>query len=212
MRVLVVDTETTGLSPDADRLIELGLVLHDSHHGGVEVGAFDVRINPGRSIPAEVSSLTGLSAGDVAHGVDERAALSMLSAWMQVCDVVVGWNVAFDRNMLTAAAARTGTTLPARPWRCACEVARAAHPEWPRHRLIDAVTALGIEVAPTHRALDDAHATLAVWRALVPATPPPAVLAAHDDPAQQTTAQTTAETTQATAPTAALPAWRRLFA
>ena len=81
------------------------VLLFDSRDGGVEVGAFDVRINPGRSIPAEVSSLTGLSGVDVVHGVDERAALAMLAAWMQVCDVVVGWNVAFDRNMLTAAAA-----------------------------------------------------------------------------------------------------------
>jgi DNA polymerase-3 subunit epsilon len=198
MRVLVVDTETTGLSPDADRLIELGLVLHDSRDGGVDVGAFDVRINPGRSIPAEVSSLTGLSGVDVVHGVDERAALSMLAAWMQVCDVVVGWNVAFDRNMLTAAAARTGTTLPARPWRCACELARAAHPEWPRHRLIDAVTALGIDVAPTHRALDDARATLAVWRTLVPPAP--------------TATTTTATTAHPPTPAAPVSAWRRLFA
>lgn len=203
MRVLVVDTETTGLSPDADRLIELGVVLHDSNDGGVEVGAFDVRINPGRAIPAEVSSLTGLSRDDVVRGVDERAALAMLAAWMQVCDVVVGWNVAFDRNMLAAAAARTGTTLPARPWRCACDVARAAHPEWPRHRLIDAVTTLGIDVAPTHRALDDARATLAVWRKLVPASSPPPT------PAPSTTTTTTTATTSPPPP---VPAWRRLFA
>lgn len=201
MRVLVLDTETTGLSPEADRLIELGLVLFDSHDGGVEVGASDVRINPGRSIPAEVSSLTGLSGSDVAFGVDERAALSMAAAWMQMADVVVGWNVAFDRNMLLAAAARTNTSLPARPWRCACEVARSAHPEWPRHRLIDAVTALGIDVAPTHRALDDARATLAVWRRLVPATPsmPAAVV-------------TPAKSEAPAPPSAPVPAWRRLFA
>jgi DNA polymerase-3 subunit epsilon len=213
MRVLAIDTETTGLSPDDDRLIELGLVLHDDAAGGggldlgcAELGHADVIVNPGRPLPAEVARLTGLTSSALQAGVDEGAALELLAFWMARCDVVIAWNAPFDRAMIAAAAARTTTTLPARPRRGAMDVARHAHPEWPRHRLQDAVLALGLEVTPTHRALDDARAALAVWRRLVPAAPPTAP--------STTTTTTTTTTTRARiveAPPAPL-GWRRLFA
>ena len=176
MRVLAIDTETTGLSPEADRLIELGLVLHDDavdrDSGCGDLGQASVIINPGRPLPVEVARLTGLSSAQLQAGSDEGAALELLAFWMARADVVIAWKAPFDRAMIAAAAARTTTTLPSRPWRCAMDVARHAHPEWPRHRLQDAVTALGLDVTPTHRALDDARAALAVWRCLVPSAPP----------------------------------------
>lgn len=215
MRVLAIDTETTGLSPDADRLIELGLVLHDDSTS-LDIGHANVVIHPGRALPAEVARLTGLSSAQLQAGVDEGAALELLAFWMARCDVVIAWNAPFDRAMIAAAAARTTTTLPARPWRCAMDVARHAHPEWERHRLQDAVAALGLEERPTHRALDDARAALAVWRRLVPAVPP-----AGPTTTRQTTTTTATTATTATAATTArvvddaAPAplgWRRLFA
>jgi DNA polymerase III subunit epsilon len=207
MRVLAIDTETTGLSPDADRLIELGIVLHDDDGdhdvGSGDVGQASVVINPGRPLPAEVARLTGLSTAQLQAGVDEGTALELLAFWMARCDVVIAWNAPFDRAMIAAAAVRTTTTLPSRPWRCAMDVARQTHPEWDRHRLQDAVVALGLDVTPTHRALDDARAALAVWRRLVPPAPP------------TTTAKPTATTTATTArgvDDAPALGWRRLFA
>jgi len=203
MRVLAIDTETTGFSPDADRLIEVGLVLHDSARlEGVDVGHANVVINPGRPLPAEVARLTGLSSAQLKAGVDENAALELLAFWMARCDVVIAWNASFDRAMIAAAATRTTTTLPSRPWRCALDVARQAHPEWPRHRLQDAVTALGLHAAPSHRALDDARAALAVWRRLVPTTTPVV---------NTSTTSTTSTTNTVDAAPASL-GWRRLFA
>jgi len=210
MRVLAIDTETTGLSPDDDRLIELGLVLHDDGVGaldGHDLGQASVVVNPGRPLPAEVARLTGLSSAQLQAGVDEGAALELLAFWMARCDVVIAWNAPFDRAMIAAAAARTTTTLPARPWRCAMDTARHAHPEWPRHRLSDAVAALGLDVSPTHRALDDARAALAVWRRLVPAAPP-AAKATTTTTTTTTTTMTTARVLDAPAPLG----WRRLFA
>jgi DNA polymerase-3 subunit epsilon len=208
MRVLAIDTETTGLSPDADRLIELGLVLHDDAVdpavGSGDLGQAGVVINPGRPLPAQVARLTGLSTAQVQAGVDEGSALELLAFWMARCDVVIAWNASFDRAMIAAAAARTATTLPSRPWRCAMEVARAAHPEWKRHRLQDAVVALGLDVSPTHRALDDARAALAVWRRLVPPAPPTTT-------ATPTTATPTTTTARVVDDAPPALGWRRLF-
>lgn len=202
MRVLAIDTETTGLSPDADRLIELGIVLHDDGDhdvGSGDVGQASVVINPGRPLPAEVARLTGLSTAQLQAGVDEGSALELLAFWMARCDVVIAWNAPFDRAMIAAAAARTTTTLPSRPWRCAMDVARQAHPEWARHRLQDAVTALGLDVTPSHRALDDARAALAVWRRLVPVAP-------------TTTVKAKAATARVVDDAVPGLGWRRLFA
>jgi DNA polymerase III subunit epsilon len=167
MRLLVIDTETTGLSVEHDRLLELGLVLCDDD-AGVEVGAASVLVNPGRALSPGISALTGVSTTMAAGGVDEGAALELLGWWMARCDVVVAYNAPFDRAMIAAAAARTKAALPDRPWRCALALAQQTHPEWPRHRLVDAVEALGLPTRPTHRALDDARAAWAVWKRLAP--------------------------------------------
>jgi DNA polymerase-3 subunit epsilon len=167
MRLLAIDTETTGLSFEHDRLIELGLVLFDDE-AGCDVGHASVLVNPGGLVAPAIRELTGVSSTMAAAGVDEGAALELLGWWMARCDVVIAWNAPFDRGIIAAAAARTSTTLPARPWRCALELAQRLHPEWPRHRLGDAVVALGVSTRPTHRALDDARAALAVWLELAP--------------------------------------------
>ena len=62
-----VDTETTGLRPEQERLLEIGAVQFDCT--GVQ-RTFSVLINPGKQIPAVITSITGIT--DVLGHLDER--------------------------------------------------------------------------------------------------------------------------------------------
>ena len=65
MREVVLDTETTGLNPQAgDRLVEIGCVELDNH---VRTGRiYHQYINPERDIPSEAYAVHGLSAAFLA--------------------------------------------------------------------------------------------------------------------------------------------------
>ena len=55
---VAIDIETTGFSPSADAIIEIGAVLVDN---GLVVDSFGTLVNPRRSIPSGVSQLTGIT-------------------------------------------------------------------------------------------------------------------------------------------------------
>jgi DNA polymerase III epsilon subunit-like protein len=187
VRVLVLDTETTGFDPQGDRWIEVGMI---EAVGGVDVGCFSSLIASPRSVPCFVRGLTGLDDQALREAPDEREVIAQVARSIERVDAVVCWNAAFDRSFVVAAFDRCGIALPAVPWRCALELARQQRPELPSHRLVDVAVSLGIDAGRSHRALDDAKATLAVWRAL--------------QPKQTTTTTTTTEP----APTGALALFR----
>ncbi|HKJ83590.1 MAG TPA: DNA polymerase III subunit epsilon [Mariprofundaceae bacterium] len=65
MRLIMLDTETTGLSPlNGDRMVEIGAV--EVCHRSIQEGrSFHRYINPGRPIPEEVVRIHGISDDDV---------------------------------------------------------------------------------------------------------------------------------------------------
>jgi len=66
MRLVMLDTETTGLSPArGDRMVEIGCVEVSSRHIQRD-NSFHHLINPGRPIPEEVVRIHGISDADVA--------------------------------------------------------------------------------------------------------------------------------------------------
>jgi Exonuclease len=82
----VVDVETTGTNPDSDMIIELGLCLfeYDRQSGRIYkiLGSWEWFEDPGLSIPAEITKITGITDEMVAgHGIDERAVNDLLSRW-----------------------------------------------------------------------------------------------------------------------------------
>ena len=74
----VVDVETTGINPDRDRIIELGICLfeYDRQSGRIYkvLGSWEWLEDPGLSIPPEITNITGITDEMVAgHRVDDRA-------------------------------------------------------------------------------------------------------------------------------------------
>ena len=97
-RVAVLDTETTGLSAASDLIIELAMVVVDIDiTTGMPVGevtVFDGFEDPGRPIPAEVQTLTGITDEMVrGHKLD----LVEVNRVMTDVEWVVAHNAGFDR-------------------------------------------------------------------------------------------------------------------
>ena len=61
----VVDVETTGINPDSDKIIELGICLfeYDRQNGRIYkvLGSWEWFEDPGLSIPPEITNITGIT-------------------------------------------------------------------------------------------------------------------------------------------------------
>lgn len=97
-RILVLDTETTGLDQSTEKIIELALLRVDVDNStGLPVGevqVYDGLEDPGKPIPAEVLKITGISDADVRGQALDEARIAEL---LQGVDVVVAHNAGFDR-------------------------------------------------------------------------------------------------------------------
>ena len=106
-RVIVLDTETTGLDSSRERIIELAMLRVDVDNAtGLPVGAvqvYDGLEDPGKPIPAEVVALTGITDADVKGQQIDAARVAEL---LDGVDLVVAHNAGFDRPFAEARFAR----------------------------------------------------------------------------------------------------------
>lgn len=114
-RVLVLDTETTGLSHQADKIIELAMLLVDVDlASGLPFGPvtlFEGFEDPGMPIPAVAQQVTGISDDMVAgHRLDD----AQVQALVARADLIVAHNAGFDRPFVEA----RFPGFAARPWAC----------------------------------------------------------------------------------------------
>ena len=162
---VVVDLETTGGSAENDAVTEIGAV---KVRGGEVIGEFATLVDPGRDIPPAIVELTGITTAMV------RAAPRMeqvLPSFLEFVagSVLVAHNAGFDVGFLRAAAARSDTAWPRFPVVCTVKLARRVlgRDEAPSVRLSALADLFHVSTRPTHRALDDARATVDVLHALI---------------------------------------------
>ncbi|MGQ2924224.1 MAG: 3'-5' exonuclease [Hydrogenophaga sp.] len=102
-RVLVLDTETTGLSHQADKIIELAMLcVQVDVASGLPFGPverFEGFEDPGMPIPAVAKEVTGISDAMVrGHRLDDLAVQALVAQ----ADLIVAHNAAFDRPFVEA--------------------------------------------------------------------------------------------------------------
>ncbi|GFG69856.1 hypothetical protein MSEN_15760 [Mycolicibacter senuensis] len=177
---VVVDLETTGAraSPGADGAVdaitEIGAV---KVRGGVVEGEFATLINPQRGIPPQIVRLTGITTAMVHDAPTIDAVLPMFLEFAGFGSarnggndtVLVAHNAGFDVGFLTAAARRCELAWPRPPVLCTVRLARRvlSREEAPSVRLAELARLFAVSTTPTHRALDDARATVDVLHALI---------------------------------------------
>ncbi len=166
---VVVDLETTGGSPALGCAItEIGAV---KICGGETLGEFQSLVNPGIPIPSFITDLTGITDEIVASAPKIDKALP---SFLEFCGshkktVLIAHHAPFDLSFLKSAAAQL------------------SHP-WPKYRVIDTAKIaryvlsreevincklstlsafFSVATLPTHRALDDARATVEVFHGII---------------------------------------------
>jgi len=161
----VVDVETTGFSPDEERLVEVGVVILDPL--GVETGSFSTLLDPGRDPgPTHVH---GISAA-MLEGAPTFAAVHPFLADQLSGRVVVGHNVdRFDLAFLRAECRRVGgdALVPGPvPTLDTLRIAQSHLGLRGRARLVDCCTHYGLSWDDHHSALGDARVTASLFRAM----------------------------------------------
>jgi DNA polymerase-3 subunit epsilon len=102
-RVIVLDTETTGLDSKLERIIELAMlsVLVDTATG-LPVGPVSIYESfedPGKPIPTQITEITGID-DSMVKGL--RIDDAVVTALVQQADLVVAHNAGFDRPFVEA--------------------------------------------------------------------------------------------------------------
>ncbi|MCW4355388.1 DEDD exonuclease domain-containing protein [Hoyosella sp. YIM 151337] len=162
---VIVDLETTGGSAEKDQITEIGAV---KVRGGEILGEFATLVNPGRAIPPHIVQLTGITTAMVYRAPSIEQVLPSFLEFARGA-TLVAHNAGFDTGFLKSAAARCEL-----PWThsqplCTVKLARRVLPrdEAPSVKLSALAEHFRIPHRPTHRALDDARATVDVLHALL---------------------------------------------
>ncbi len=155
--IVVLDTETTGLDPETDRVVEIAAVRLDKVDGvWAVVSEKSCLVDPGRPIPAAASAVHHLTDSDVVDARNLSEAIEYLD--LREKDVLVAHNADFDRGMLPG--------LATHPWICTWKVANKLVTDAPSygnqvlryHLGLDVTSGEGRDGQP-HSALYDARTT-----------------------------------------------------
>lgn len=159
--VIVLDTETTGLSVQDNKLIEIAAARL---RGREVVDRFDTFVHPGGPIPPEIVRLTGITDADVAAAPSPEEAVAALEEFVGGCPVIAH-NATFDRSFIEAV---KGGVRVSEVWIDSLALSRIALPRLASHKLSALAELFGCS-AVSHRASDDVDALCGVWRILLTA-------------------------------------------
>jgi len=158
--VIVLDFETTGLSPgNGDRAIEIGAVRIEN---GRITDRFQQLMNPGRRVNSFIEGYTGITNAMLRDAPPCREVMTRFGEFIEDFDLVAH-NASFDRRFLEAEL-RLIQQRYTGEFACSMLVSRRVYPEAPSHKLGTLVKYKGIPTGGTfHRALADAEMTTHLW-------------------------------------------------
>lgn len=152
--MVVLDFETTGLSPAVDRIIEIGAVkLQD----GQIVEELSLLCDPGVPLKPRITEITGITDLTLRGKESPSQGVAKLLAFIGDCPVAAH-NASFDMGMLLAECQRMGVSFHP-PVLDTLVLARRLYPAQKSHRLGAVCRLLGVSLKNAHRAVHDATAT-----------------------------------------------------
>lgn len=165
----VLDLETSGGSPSSGAAItEIGVV---KVKGGQILGTFRSFVDPGHSLPEYITALTGITDEMLlsAPFIDELLPTLFEFLGSHQETVLVAHNSPFDVSFLKAAVATHNFDWPNYVIIDTARLARAVldRDEVMNCKLGTLAVFFGAQTSPTHRALDDALATVDVLHGLI---------------------------------------------
>lgn len=162
---VVVDVETTGGRPPADRIIEIAAV---KVRAGRVVAEWSTLVDPGRPVPPFVARLTGISDPMVAGAPPFRAVADRFLELLGGAPFVAH-NAVFDWRFVNAELLRERGGRLTNARLCTVRLARRLMPGVRRRNLDALAHVFGIPIEGRHRALGDARATARILGRLLDA-------------------------------------------
>ena len=167
-RLVLFDTETTGLQFARDEIIEFAAVVVEQVDGEAKVvREYDelVTLTPGNTVPPMIQKLTGISTQDILdRGIPKAQVCADIADMFRGNTLLIAYNAHFDLSFLFYMLLRSGdpTALKGKDKLDLLTVFkdRRSYP----HKLCNAIEAYGLsgKVVNSHRAVDDVLATVAV--------------------------------------------------
>ena len=149
-RAIYYDTETTGIRPDKDRIIEIAA------YDPTLDRTFDQLINPGCPIPKEASAIHNITDVMVENAPSFAEVAEQFAHFCEGDVVLIAHNNdAFDLPFIKSEFARHQVPFPTFPTIDSLKFSRKYRPDLPRHSLQHLREYHGIEANNAHRALDD---------------------------------------------------------
>ena len=169
-RVVIFDTETTGIEFETDRIIELGAVALEN---GVETDCLNclIRLPEGQTVPPFITELTGITDLQLrSEGVEQAEAAEAFCRLLEGAErpLLVAYNAQFDLNFLFYFLRPYGRVGVLRlPHFLDALTVYKDRRDYP-HKLCNAIEAYGLQdrVVNSHRAVDDARATVALLESM----------------------------------------------
>ncbi|MDB5353420.1 MAG: polC [Planctomycetota bacterium] len=163
---VALDLETTGLSAETDRIVEVGAVRFDA--SGRDLGHFQSLVNPRRPVSAQARSIHGISDAELAVAPTADVVLPAFLAWLGETShlILLAHNASFDAGFLGCEFARIGSSRAVPPIVDTLALARRRLPNAPNHRLDTLARLLGLDPDGPHRALADSFRVKGLWLAL----------------------------------------------
>ena len=167
-RLVLFDTETTGLLYNRDEIIEFAAVIVEQVDGRAAiVREYDelVSLSPGMFVPPKIEQLTGISTQDIRErGLPKTRVCRDIAEMIRGNTLLLAYNAHFDLSFLFYMLLRDGdpAILKGKDKLDLLTVYKDRRP-YP-HKLCNAIDAYGLtgKVVNSHRAVDDVIATVAV--------------------------------------------------
>ena len=167
-RLVLFDTETTGLHFARDEIIEFAAIVVECQNSEpVVIREYDelVSLTPGNSVPPVIQNLTGISTQDILErGLSKTRVCRDIGEMLAGNTLLLAYNAHFDLSFLYYMLLRDGDPMILKGKDkldlLTVYKDRRAYP----HKLCNAIEAYGLngKVVNSHRAVDDVLATLAV--------------------------------------------------
>lgn len=158
----VVDVETTGGSFKLDKVIEIGIVLID---GDKISDQFQSLIHPERSIPYQITALTGIN-NQMIENAPRFYEIAKHIVELTQDRIFVAHNARFDYNFLKAEFEELGFVFT-RKILDTVKLSRLAFPGYKSYSLSSLIQIFNIQINDRHRALDDALATAEIFQKIL---------------------------------------------
>jgi DNA polymerase III epsilon subunit family exonuclease len=158
---VVVDLETTGLSPSRSSILEIGAVRVSRSR---PTGRFQTLIRPPAPISRAIADLTGIDDAMLAEAPALRPAVVAFRRWLERAGPApfVAHNARFDAGFVSRALDDLDLPPLRVPVLCTQRLARRILPDLGRYNLDRVCAHFGIRNSARHRALGDARATAAL--------------------------------------------------